>query len=382
MKNKKLTFAESTMLVAGAGIGTGLLTIPYAVDKIGVAGTLVALALAYIASAFMYMIIADLVLNSKNSNDLLLILDEHLFGNRNRKILNVLFLFLMIILLLQNLVVYIVCAGDVIANILPINSAVSRTLFYILASMIIFFGIKGIGAGEKISVLFIGATVLMLSLLSSFNVKGSLDLTFGKPSLVFAVFGLFMFAFSAIFAIVQVCNHIENKSQIKKAILGGLTLNALITTVFSFAVIVGSSEVTQIGTIGISESLGIPGVKIICAVLVLFATFSSFWSSGLAFAEMVGETFKISIKPSWFVATSGALIISVFVPMAVLDFMQIGAGALSIILVIVVLPAYYNAVKNSEKDLLLGKIAKSKAMLYAVAASVVLMAISSLVPIA
>ena len=35
MKNKKLTFIEGLMLVAGAGMGTGILTIPYAASKIG-----------------------------------------------------------------------------------------------------------------------------------------------------------------------------------------------------------------------------------------------------------------------------------------------------------------------------------------------------------
>ena len=53
MKTKKLTFIESVMLVAGAGIGTGILTIPYAISKIGGFGTLVALALAYAVSAVM-----------------------------------------------------------------------------------------------------------------------------------------------------------------------------------------------------------------------------------------------------------------------------------------------------------------------------------------
>lgn len=47
MKTKKLAFMESLMLVAGAGIGTGILTIPYAIDKIGIFGTVTALAFAY-----------------------------------------------------------------------------------------------------------------------------------------------------------------------------------------------------------------------------------------------------------------------------------------------------------------------------------------------
>ncbi|MBR6776360.1 MAG: hypothetical protein IKM27_01300, partial [Clostridia bacterium] len=77
MKSKKLTFTESLMLVAGAGIGTGILTIPYAISKIGVFGTITSLLLAYAASAFMYLIIADLTRQSSRPEDLIAILNEH-----------------------------------------------------------------------------------------------------------------------------------------------------------------------------------------------------------------------------------------------------------------------------------------------------------------
>ena len=39
------------MLTAGAGIGTGILTIPYAINKIGVWGTLIALIISFVVSA-------------------------------------------------------------------------------------------------------------------------------------------------------------------------------------------------------------------------------------------------------------------------------------------------------------------------------------------
>lgn len=93
MKSKKLTFGESLMLVAGAGIGTGILTIPYAVSKIGLFGTLLSLFFAYLASALMYLMIADLTRNSKKPEDLLAILDEHLFSGKGKKALNIAFSF-------------------------------------------------------------------------------------------------------------------------------------------------------------------------------------------------------------------------------------------------------------------------------------------------
>jgi amino acid permease len=383
MKTKKLTFIESLMLVAGAGIGTGILTIPYAIDKIGVLGTVTALALAYAVSAVMYLIIADLTRNSEKPEDLLAILDQHLFSGsgKGKKALNLVFLILLVLLLLENLVVYILCAGNVLTDLLGLNDTVTKILFYALASIVIIFGIKGMGVGEKLSMILIGSAVLVLMILSFLNIKGSPNVSFGAPSTVFAVYGLFMFAFSAIFSIIQVCNHIEKKEQIAKAVIGGLTLNATVTIAFTVAVILGSNTVTEIATIGLSESLGIPFVKILCSVLVLFAMFTSFWSSGFAFADVVAGQLKLTHRLSWLVATVPALLIAVCMPLGILDFVQIGAGALSIILVMVVLPAYRNAVKQPKEPLLLGKCSGSRLMLAAVAVAIVLMAVSSLIPI-
>lgn len=381
MKSKKLTFIESLMLVAGAGIGTGILTIPYAINKIGVFGTLLALVMAYVASVIIYLMIAELTLNSKKSSDLIGILDEHLFRGKGKKVLNIIFFVLLVLLLLENLVVYILCASNVLHDFFGINSIVSKIVFYLLASLVILFGIKGVGVGEKFSVGLIGSVVLTLTVLSCFNIKGELKFSFGNPSVVFAVYGLFMFAFSAIFSIIQVCNHIEKPQYTGKAVIGGLTINALITVVFTIAVILGSENITEIATIGLADSIGIPFVKVICSIFVLLAMFSSFWSSGLAFADVVGEQLKISSKKAWFIATVPTVIIAVFLPLTVLDYVQIGAGALSVILVIVVLPAYYNSVKTSERKPLLDRLAKSKILIVAVAVAICLMAISSFISI-
>ncbi len=380
MKNKKLTFIESLALVAGAGIGTGILTIPYAIDKIGIWGTLSALALAYFVSAIMYFMIADLVRNSKESNDLLGILEEHLFGNRN-KILHILFLILLVLLLLENLVVYILCASQVIVDLLGIAPSASMIIFYLISSIIVLLGIKGIGICEKISLWLIGTTVIILTILSLLTPRNSLELSFGAPDVVFAVYGLFMFAFSAIFSIIQVCNHIEKPHLAGKAILGGLTVNGSITMLFSIATIIGSETVTEIATIGLAEGTGIPFVRILCSFLVLLAMFTSFWSSGIAFSQVIENQLRCGEKTSWLIATAPAVIISVFIPLTVLDYVQIGAGALSVILVIVVLPAYHHSIKNCLSPLLPRKIAKSRFLLCIMAFAIILMALSSFVPL-
>ena len=381
MNNKKLTFWESLMLVAGAGIGTGILTIPYAISKIGIFGTIVALVISYGVSCILYLIIADLARNSKKPDDLLSIIDEHLLSVKRKKLLNILFFVLLVLLLLENLVVYILCASEVLIDLLGINSVFSKILFYIFSSVVVIFGIKGIGIGEKISVALIGTVVLILTVLSCSDIKGTISFTFGEKETVFAVYGLFMFAFSAIFSIIQVCNHIEKPNLTGKAIIGGLTLNAIITIIFSISTILGSETVTEIATIGLSNGIGMPFVKPLCSILVLFAMFTSFWSSGLAFADVVGNQMKLSQRVSWLISTIPTVLIAIFLPLTVLDYVQIGAGALSVVLVIVVLPAYYNAVKECKETLIPEKASKSLMLMFAIAVAIILMAISSFIPI-
>lgn len=382
MKNKKLTFLEALMLVAGAGIGTGILTIPYAVNKVGIAGAILALIIAYAVSALMYFIIADLTLHSKKSTELLGILQEHLFYGKRGKLLTVSFFVVLVVLLLENLVVYILCAANVMSQLVPVNGHVAKIIFYVVASSIIFSGMKGVGIGEKYSVMLIGIVVLVLMVLSALNPKSSLNMGFGEPKLIFALYGLFMFAFSAIFSVIQVCNHIERKELTKKAILGGLTLNAVLTLLFAIAVMIGSNEVTEIATIGLTESLGFPIIKIICALFVMMAMFSSFWSSGFAFADVVSEQFQIGTKRAWFFSTIPAVVIAILLPLSILEYIQIGAGALSIILVIVVLPAYRHAIMHTTDKPMLGDFARSRILIVIVGVFICLMAISSLIPVA
>ena len=369
------------MLVSGAGIGTGILTIPYAVSKIGLFGTVVALIAAYIASGLFYFIIADLTRNSDNPFDLLAILDQHLFGAGRKKVLNVLFFVLLVLLLLENLIVYILCAGNVMSELLGIDGIWTKIIFYVLASIIPFFGIKGMGVGEKISMILVGTAVVVLTVLSFLNVKNPISFSFGPFGTVFAVYGLFMFAFSAIFSVIQVCNHIEKREYTAHAIIGGLTLNALITAVFTLSVILGSDHVTEIATIGLANGIGIPAVRIVCSVLVLLAMFTSFWSSGFAFADTVSGKLRLPSKAAWFLSTLPALLFAIFIPLGILDYVQIGAGALSVILILVVLPAYWHAVREPVNPPLLGKLSGNRVLIVFLAAAILLMAASSFVPI-
>ena len=380
MKKEELSDFAGTMLIAGSGIGTGILTLPYAIQKIGLTGALVALLCAFIVSLLIYLMICEMTRNSKNSKELLGILKEHLFYGKKGKILSIVFFIFLVLMILENLIVYILCATEILNNLFGIPIIISKLLFYLIATSVIMFGIKGISNGEKVSVSLIFIVILTLMVLSIFNINNKIALNFGNPAKVLAVYSLFMFAFSSIFSLVQVTNYLKNKNHLRRVAIGGLSINAFLTILFAIVALIVSKEVTSIATIGITESLNLPIVKVICSIFVLLAMFSSFWTSGLAFSDILEVQLKVSRRTSWIISTIPTIILAILIPFSILDYIQIGAGALSIILILVILPAYYHSVKKEKKPLL-GKIAQSKTMIALVAIFTIIMAIASFIPI-
>ena len=172
--------------------------------------------------------------------------------------------------------------------------------------------------------------------MSLFNVQNTLNFSMGSFTGITAVYGLFMFAFSTIFSIVQVTNNIENIKDIKKVVTGGLLINASLTILFAVAALLGSKEITEVATIGLAESLGSPIIKTMCSVFVLLAMFSSYWTIGLALADVVEDQFKINKKIAWIISTIPTILLAILLPLSILDYVKIGAGALSIIVGIAV----------------------------------------------
>lgn len=368
------------MLVAGAGLGTGILTLPYAISKIGVYGTLGAAFFAYASSLVIYYMIADLALHSHNGQ-LLEILQQHLFRGKYKKLLTTIFFFVLAAILLENLVVYILCASDVITDLFGIGLNISKIMFYIFASVVVFLGIKAIGHGERAGMYFTAGAVFLLLILSLFHMKNHLDFTFGRPRLVLAVYGLFMFAFSAIFSIVQVCNYIEDKSAVKAVVRNGLFINMVLTLLFGAISILASDEVTGIATIGLSNSLPYYFVKVICSVFVIVSMLTSYWSIGLAFVDVIREYLGTGQRISWLLSTVPTLIVVLILPLSVTEYIQLIAGGLSVMLGLLVIPAYRNAVRDSDRELLLGKYGKSKVLLGITVFCILLMAVSSFIPV-
>ena len=94
--------------------------------------------------------------------------------------------------------------------------------------------------------------------------------------------------------------------------------------------IVDEILITEVATIGLAESLGSPIIKTMCSVFVLLAMFSSYWTIGLALADVVEDQFKINKKIAWIISTIPTILLAILLPLSILDYVKIGSGVKSI----------------------------------------------------
>ncbi|MEA5096384.1 MAG: aromatic amino acid transport family protein [Sedimentibacter saalensis] len=378
MDSKKISAWEAAMLIAGSGLGTGILAIPYAASRTGLFGIVFSVAAAFAASVLMHLLVADLVLNSKNSTQLMGIFKEHLFKGKNERLFSSMFFAVLAVVLLFNLAIYILVAAEVLTESFGIAPSVSKIIFYSVSSLIVVAGIKIIGVSEKYSMIIIGGVVLFLTVKSVNHSVRNMELTFGSYRGALALYGLVMFSFSALFSIPQAANNIENKNKLKTAIIAGIAINAAITLFFTFSVIKASDTVTQVATIGLSSSLG-NMIKVVCALFVVLAMFTSYLSIALAQIDIICTEIKVKRNGAFMGATVPSLLAALFLPMSFISMIQVVGGIVAVITSLLVIPGYIKATEHSRGNLMLGNLGKNKLLLSIVLVSYILMAVSSFI---
>ena len=87
MQDRKRSVFKAAAVVAGNGIGSGVMAIPYYISYTGIAGGVTAFAAAYLVSVLMHLMIAEMVLHTGDTADILAVFNKYLFKGRKGKIL-------------------------------------------------------------------------------------------------------------------------------------------------------------------------------------------------------------------------------------------------------------------------------------------------------
>ena len=379
MGKKRLTTWEAACIITGYGVGGGVLSMPYLAEKVGLLLSFVILVIALLASYILHLMIADLALKVSEGGQIIACLSQFLFRGKLKKLLTTLFFVLMTLILFTNLAAYISGSKEIIVGLLPISSVLATLIFYAVAASVVLFGLKAVGVSEKISVTVIFGLVAVLAVASFFVPSHALPLTGGSANGALAFYGMAMFAMAAFFSVPQSVEGLgKDKKQIKKAVFLGLFNNFIIIVVITFCALLASDKVTEVAMVGWSAGIG-PWAQIVGGLFTILAMLTTYWSLSLALGSIVEEQMKWDARLCWLIATLPSLILALFNFGSFMEFMRLAGGLISIIIAIMIVPAYIHARREVEGSILTRCGGKVTATVIIIA--YILMGIGSVVPV-
>ena len=373
--NKKLSAFEATCLVAGAGIGGGVMAVPYLAERAGLFTTIIIAVIAYAVTLILHIMVAELSVRTDYSSELLTVFSKHLFRDNN--LFRIGFYILMAVTLVCNLAAYITGAGEILSRLAGVPPIAGKVTFFILAAVVVFLGLKKIAVNEAITLAIMFLFLTIMTVLS-FIKPGHIPFVKPAPAPMLAVYGMVMFSLSSLFAVPQAASGLaHSRKKLILAIIFGLLINLMSIIIITACVLYCSNPVTEVAIVGWANTLG-PTVNIMGSSFIFLAMLGTFWSISLQLCDMTGTFFKTGRRLAWLAGNLPCFIVALLPMAGFLDLMQIAGGATAVIIALMVAPAYKNSTRAvSRNDILLGAIGKNKLIACVVILMYIIMAVAS-----
>ena len=383
MKGQLLTRWEAISLMVGAGVGAGIMAVPYLAESVGMLGLALILPIAWAASSLVHLMLAEVLF--RTGRDLQIVELMHLYvlrGRAGRWILWAVFA-LLSIAFLANLAAYVSGSGEIIANLLGIPLFLAEFLVYLVSAGVVFFGLRAVGFAERFGALILVGLVAALGI-------GAVGLSFhaplgpsGSARQWLALYGMVMYALWTFYSVPQVVKGLGPDHQgAVNAILVGLAINGALTAAVALIALGISSPVTSVAIIGIARQLG-SWAGHLGSLFIIAAMVTSYWSVSLALADILHERTAMPPKLAWLLATLPSLLILWIGAWQFLEWLRLAAGATAIVVALITLPMYRQARRSgpvSDPGWTLGRLGSPLVVLL-VLLSLILMAAGSLVSI-
>lgn len=375
---KRLTVWQAACIIAGYGVGSGVMTLPYLVDRAGLVPGLLILGVAFFFSYCMHLMLAEITLGSGKGSQIISVFRTYLFrGPRGNVFVGMLFM-LTALVLITNLAAY-VAGGAEIFEAAGFPPLAATLLFYAIAAVIVLFGLKVLGVSEALSISVILGIVAVLAVASVLSWRNPLPWgVIGQPNELLAFFGMAMFSFVAFFSVPQAVEGLgRDPVRVRRAVLLGLGINLLFSVVIVLCALGSSARVTELGIIGWSEGIGL-WAQVLGSAFTVLAMLTTYWSISLALSDIVQEQTGLHRRACWAIATLPSLILVLLNLGGFLAIMRTAGGLIAILMAVMVVPAFRRCRRANGRILLPDALA-STPMQVIVLAAFLLMAVGSAV---
>jgi len=304
MFKKDLPLFQAVSTMIGTIIGAGILGIPFVFAKAGFWTGVAILAVITFAMIAMKLIVGEVTLRTYGKHQLAGYVEKYM-GKFWKDISSA----VLVIGVAGSLLAYFIGVGQVLSEVFGGSQLVWGLGFYIIASALLYFGIKLIKNIEFILTGFIFLIVLLILFLSHQHIELGNLASFDYTKLLIP-YGVVLFACSGLMAVPEVRQILFRREHLfKKAMYLGAIIPSIIYLIFAWIVVgVTGLQTTEVATIGLGKFIG-PNILFLGNIFAFFTMSTSFLTIGLALKETLNFDFKIKHIWAWLITAIVPLII-------------------------------------------------------------------------
>ncbi|MGP1587538.1 MAG: aromatic amino acid transport family protein [Treponemataceae bacterium] len=354
----RLSFIEATSIIIGHGVGAGILAVPYLASRNTWWDFLWILALAYAINLILHLMIAELSLNNGGLQFVKCFENELFKGLKGKagKIFTwIIFIFLGFSVLC-NIASFITGASAVFSNWFGLPAWAGMLIYYVIAGLVVFFGMKFVGICEKYSIFAMIAVIGVLFVATLRSQISPLPVKFIVPTNLMALYSTVAFSLSAVMSVPQVVKGVNgDKRKIVGAIAAGTGINTALIVIVTFMTLIGAgTAITKQGAlVDLSVHLG-GWVSIVGYIFTLLALSTSFWANSLNMRDIISEQTKWNLKICWLLATLPCLVLALCSFLPFVTFARL-AGVIQVLTGIGIIVAYNRSRKRTGCSSICGK---------------------------
>ena len=367
----RLTFMEATSIIVGHGVGAGILAVPYLASRAPWWDFFWILAVAYSINLLLHLMIAELSLNNKGAQ-FVKCFENELFTGRFKKAATWIVFGFLAFSVLCNVASFITGSAAVFSSWFGLPSWAGMLIYYIIAGLVVFFGMKIVGICEKYSVIAMVIVIGILFVATVTSKMNALPSKFIAASNSMALYSTVAFSLSAVMSVPQVVKGVAgDRKKIVASIAAGTGINAFLIIVVTFMTLLGAGQaITKNGAlVDLSKSLG-GWVSIVGYIFSLLALSTSFWANTLNMRDIIAEQTKWNLKLCWLLATLPCLVLALCGMTSFVGFARL-AGIIQVLTGIGIIIAYNRSRRRTGQSLICGKFGQLPFQLLVILGSII-----------
>ncbi len=287
---KKWYYASATIM--GAVIGAGVLGIPFVFAKAGVLFGLINLVVVACLFLFVNLCLGEVMLRTKGIHQLSGYAEKYL-GKKGKLIMSMALIFA----LYGALIAYLIGLGEVTSSLFGGQPFFYTTVFFIVYSILIYYGIKAVSRSEFFfsSIKILAFIALLVSIVAFFRFE-NVETTVFSVKNFFLPYGVVLFALLGFPALPEAREVLAGEEKdLKKAIMVAMIIPAAIY--FLFGIFFVGALGKNISEVAVSSLNVLGGIQFLLGIFFAFLSLTTaYLSLGLALQEVYEYDYKVKHK--------------------------------------------------------------------------------------